>query len=114
MGDIYHAGSDHVLMVSVIVEINKQLSEVGGIDSAVLVGQMKYLVTGVLDCSCLVAAYVTCRRGDNTLVVFEKGGDYNGIGLGSSREKFNIEVVSADCLFYLFLCAVAVSVTAVA
>ena len=114
VGDIHHAGEDHVVVVRVGVEGLAEILHRGGIQLAVLLGQADDLVAGELDGTRLMTGHMAGGGGDDALPAAERGGDDDGVGLGAAGDEEDVGLGAGAGGAYLLLCAGAVGVGAVA
>ena len=114
VGDIHHAGEDHVVVVRVGVEGLAEILHRGGIQLAVLLGQADDLVAGELDGTRLMTGHMAGGGGDDALPAAEHGGDDDGVGLGAAGDEEDVCLGAGAGGAYLLFCAGAVGVGAVA
>ena len=114
VGDIHHAGEDHVVVVRVGVEGLAEILHRGGIQLAVLLEQADDLVAGELDGTRLMTGHMAGGGGDDALPAAEHGGDDDGVGLGAAGDEEDVCLGEGAGGTYLLFCAGAVGVGAVA
>ena len=114
VGDVDHAGEDHVVVVGVGVEGLAEVLHRGGVQLAVFLGQADHLVARVLDGSGLMARHMAGGGGNHALPAVQQGSNDDGVGLGAARDKAHVCLGAgaggADLLFGA--CAVGVGAIA--
>ena len=90
VGDVYHAGEHHVVVVVVGVEGGHQCPQLGSVQLAVVLGQGDDLVAGVLDGTCLVPGYMTGGSSHYALPPLQHGRDDDGVALGAAGDELHI------------------------
>ena len=89
MGNVDHAGHDHVFAVIVVIIVFQENANGIRADLAVFVRYSQYFVAARLNSARFVGRDMTCMGSDNTLMTAQKRIDHSCIGLCSADKKLH-------------------------